>query len=169
MKLASELLLYELLTQCLPGLDHERNTLGPPLLDPRLPPTGACRIHHQRHEWHARTWRAAPAQGIKAADPLHPGVLACRRGPHDHAYEVVDEGEHHPLRQHARHRLAMPHVHRHRGLEVRSRGFDLPALSVELSEVGHTIDCRVEACRHQGDLAGPEAWRVDVGAHLAAC
>jgi hypothetical protein len=37
MKLTSELLLYELLTQCLPGFDHERKALGPPLLDTGVP------------------------------------------------------------------------------------------------------------------------------------
>src|SRR5882724_5656726 len=74
-KLASELLLYELLTQCLPGFDHERKALGPPLLDTRLHPMGACRVHNQRHEWHARTWRAEPPQRIEEADPLHAGVL----------------------------------------------------------------------------------------------
>jgi hypothetical protein len=60
-KLTSDLLLYELLTQCLPGFDHERKALGPPLLDTWLHPMGACRVHHQRHEWPARTWRAEPA------------------------------------------------------------------------------------------------------------
>ena len=35
-KLASELLLYQLLTQFLPGLDHQGETLGPPFLDARL-------------------------------------------------------------------------------------------------------------------------------------
>ena len=35
-KLASGLLLDQLLTQCLPGFDHQREALGPPFLDTRL-------------------------------------------------------------------------------------------------------------------------------------
>jgi alkanesulfonate monooxygenase SsuD/methylene tetrahydromethanopterin reductase-like flavin-dependent oxidoreductase (luciferase family) len=35
-KLAAELLLYQLLTQFLAGFDHKREALGPPLLDARL-------------------------------------------------------------------------------------------------------------------------------------
>jgi hypothetical protein len=37
-KLASEFLLDQLLTQYLPGFDHEREALGAPLLDARLHP-----------------------------------------------------------------------------------------------------------------------------------
>ena len=47
-KLASELLLYQLLTQCLPGFDHQREALGPPFLDARLHPMRACGVHNQR-------------------------------------------------------------------------------------------------------------------------
>jgi hypothetical protein len=35
-KLASKLLVYQLLTQFLPGFDHKREALGPPFLDTRL-------------------------------------------------------------------------------------------------------------------------------------
>src|SRR5688500_8577494 len=49
MKLDFELLLCRLLTQCSPGFDHERETLGPPLLDARLHPMGAYRDHNQCH------------------------------------------------------------------------------------------------------------------------
>jgi hypothetical protein len=35
-KLASELLLDQLLTQCVPGFDHQGEALGPPFLDARL-------------------------------------------------------------------------------------------------------------------------------------
>src|SRR5687767_11315733 len=87
-KLASDLLVYQLLPQFLPGFDHQGEALGPPFLDARLHAMGACRVHNQRHEWHARTWRAEPAQSIEEADPLHLGVLECRRWPHDHADEV---------------------------------------------------------------------------------
>jgi hypothetical protein len=57
MKLTSEFLLYQLLTQFLPGFDHQRDALGPPLLDARLHPMRACRAHDQRYEWHASIWR----------------------------------------------------------------------------------------------------------------
>jgi hypothetical protein len=38
MKLACELLLYQLLTQFLPGFEHEGEALGPSFLDARLYP-----------------------------------------------------------------------------------------------------------------------------------
>jgi hypothetical protein len=41
MKLTSERLLHQLLTEFLPRFDHQRETLGSPLLDARLPPMGA--------------------------------------------------------------------------------------------------------------------------------
>jgi len=37
----------------------------------------------------------------------------------------------------------------------------------QLSQVGHSIDFCVEERRHEGDLAGSEAWAVDVVAHLS--
>jgi len=37
--------LYYLLAQFLPGFDHEREALGSPLLDARLHPMGACKVH----------------------------------------------------------------------------------------------------------------------------
>jgi hypothetical protein len=40
-KLTSELLLEQLLTQFLPGLDHQWEAFGAPLLDARLHPMGA--------------------------------------------------------------------------------------------------------------------------------
>jgi hypothetical protein len=47
MKLASERLLDQLLMQCLPGFDHEREALGAPLLDARLHPMRSEGIHDQ--------------------------------------------------------------------------------------------------------------------------
>jgi hypothetical protein len=44
-KFASELLLYQLLTQFLPGFDQKGEALGPPLLDARLHPMGAHGVH----------------------------------------------------------------------------------------------------------------------------
>ena len=49
MKLTSELLLYQLLTQLLPGFDHEREALGAPLLDTQFRTMGMCRVHDQCH------------------------------------------------------------------------------------------------------------------------
>jgi hypothetical protein len=48
-KLASELLLYQLLTQFLPGFDHEGEALGSPLLHARLDTMRAYRVDEQRH------------------------------------------------------------------------------------------------------------------------
>jgi hypothetical protein len=47
-KLASKLLLYQLLTQCLPRFDHQREALGPPLLDARLHAMRSDRVDDQR-------------------------------------------------------------------------------------------------------------------------
>jgi hypothetical protein len=50
---------------------------------------------------------------------------------------------------------------------VSQRGFNLPALAVELGEVGHTVELCVEECGHEGDLAGPKPRRADMVAHLS--
>jgi hypothetical protein len=47
MKLASELLLDQLLTQFLPGFDHEREALRSPLLDARFHPMRADGVDDQ--------------------------------------------------------------------------------------------------------------------------
>jgi hypothetical protein len=47
MKLAPELLLYQLLTQFLPRFDPQREALGPSLLDARLHPMRADGVHDQ--------------------------------------------------------------------------------------------------------------------------
>jgi hypothetical protein len=75
MKLTSERLLDQLLTQVLAGCDHEREALRSPLLDTRLHTMGACRVDDQRHQRHARTGCAEPPQGVQEADLLHPNVL----------------------------------------------------------------------------------------------
>jgi hypothetical protein len=166
MKLTLEFLLYQLLTQCLPGFNHKRKALGPPLLDARLHPMGANRDNHQRHSWHASTWRAEPPEGIQEADPLHGGVLEGRRLPHDQTHEVVDDGENHQLLQHAWHGFAMQHIHLHRRLKMRQRCFYLPASAVQLGKVGDRVDLCIEQRRHQGDLTGAEPRRAEVVTHL---
>jgi hypothetical protein len=75
MKLAFELLLDQLLAQYLPGFEHQGETLGPPLLNARRHPMGACRVDDQRPSRHAGTWRAEPSQRIQEADLLHVNVL----------------------------------------------------------------------------------------------
>jgi hypothetical protein len=85
----------------------------------------------------------------------------------NHADEVVDDGEHRQFLQHTWYRFAVPHLHLHRGLELRQRGFDLPAQLVQRSEVVGTVDRRIEQCGDQSDLAGPEAWPADAVVHLA--
>jgi hypothetical protein len=166
-KLASERLLDQLSAQFLSGFNHQGEALGSPLLDPRLHTIGACRVHDQRDEWHAGTWCAEPPQRIEAADPLHGAVLAYGGVPHDHADQGVDHGTDGQLLQHARYGLTGQHSQPPRGLEVRQRGLDLPTLAVPFGEVGHTVDFRVEARGHQGDLAGSAAWAADVVAPLS--
>ncbi len=77
MKLASELLLHQLLTQFVPGLDHARETFGSRLFDARLHPMGAYGVHDQRHSWSASAWCVEPPQRIQKADPLHSDMLKC--------------------------------------------------------------------------------------------
>jgi hypothetical protein len=77
MKLTSELLLEQRLTQFLPGFDHQREALGAPLLDARLHPMGASGVHDQRHSWSASAWRAEPPQRIQNADPLPAEMVTC--------------------------------------------------------------------------------------------
>jgi hypothetical protein len=75
MKLISERLLDQLLTQVLPGCDHEREALGAPLLDTRLYPMRSEGIHDQGGSRYPGTWRAKPPQRVHKADPLHVDVL----------------------------------------------------------------------------------------------
>jgi hypothetical protein len=60
MKLTSELWLDQLLTQFLPGFDHEREALGPPLLDARLHPMRADGVHDQGPSRHTGARGAEP-------------------------------------------------------------------------------------------------------------
>jgi hypothetical protein len=75
MKLAAELLLYQLLTQFLPGLDHQGETLGPPFLDARLHAMRSDGVDDQRSSRDPGARRAEPPQSLQTADPLHADVL----------------------------------------------------------------------------------------------
>jgi hypothetical protein len=75
MKLASELLLEQLLTQCLPGFDQQREALGAPFLDARLHSMRSDRVDDQRASRDAGARRAEPPQRIQNADPLHADVV----------------------------------------------------------------------------------------------
>jgi hypothetical protein len=75
MKLASELLLDQLLTQFLPGFDHQRETLGPPFLDAWLYSMRSDGVDDRRSSWDPGARRAEPPQRLQNADPLHADVL----------------------------------------------------------------------------------------------
>jgi hypothetical protein len=95
LKLTSGLILHYLLTQCLPGFDHQREGLGSSLLDAWLHTMRSGGVDEERSSRDRGVRRAEPPQGIEKADPFHrdllePGCLA-----HDHADQVVDDGEHH--------------------------------------------------------------------------
>jgi hypothetical protein len=109
-KLGSDLLVYPLLTQCLPGFDHQWEALGAPLLDPRLHPMGTDGVHDQRPEWHASMWRPEPPQRIEDADPLHVDAVQDGGVPHDHADQVVDDGKDGQFLQHAWYGFTMQHM-----------------------------------------------------------
>ena len=93
MKLAFKLWLYQLLTPCLPGFDHQREALGPPLLDARLHALRSDGVDEPRASWDPGARRAQPAARIQNTDALHAQVLAYGGVPHDHADEVVDDGK----------------------------------------------------------------------------
>jgi hypothetical protein len=75
MKLASDLILDQLLTEFLPGLDHEGETLGPPFLDTRLHAMRSDGVDDQRSSPDPSAWRTEPPQRIQKADPPHADVL----------------------------------------------------------------------------------------------
>jgi hypothetical protein len=76
MKLASGLLLDQLLTQCLPGFDHQWEALGAPFLDTRLHAMRSDGDDDQHASRDPATRRAEPSQRIETADPLDAEVLA---------------------------------------------------------------------------------------------
>jgi hypothetical protein len=75
MKLASDRMVYQRLTQFLPGFDHTREALGPPFLDARLDSMRADGGDHHRSSRDRGAWRAELPQRIPTADPLHTEVL----------------------------------------------------------------------------------------------
>ncbi len=99
MKLGSDLLVYQLLTQCLPGFDHQREALGSPLLDPRLHAMRSDGVDDQRSSWDPGARRAQPAERLQKTDPLHAKVVAYGGAPHDHADEGIDDGKGNQFRQ----------------------------------------------------------------------
>jgi hypothetical protein len=60
-QLTSRLLLEQLLAQCLPGFDHQGETLGPPLLDARLHAMRSDGVDDQCSQWHSGARRAEPS------------------------------------------------------------------------------------------------------------
>jgi hypothetical protein len=74
MKLASGLLLYQLLTQCWPRCDHEREALRSPRLDARLHAMRADGDDDQRSSRTPAARRAEPSPRIENAEPLHAEV-----------------------------------------------------------------------------------------------
>jgi hypothetical protein len=151
----------------LPGFAHQREALRSPCLDPRLHPRRALGIDDEGSQGRPGAWRAEPPQRIAEADPLRAEALKCGGVPHDHADHVVNHGQDGQLLQHARYGLTMPHIHRHDGLKMGASGFDVPGSAVQRSELGHARGLRVEERGHERDLAGAEAWAVDVVAHLS--
>jgi hypothetical protein len=76
MKFASELLLDHLLTQCLPGFDHQREALGSPFLDARLHAMRSDGVDDQRASRDAGARPAEPPPCLQTAAPLHAEALA---------------------------------------------------------------------------------------------
>jgi hypothetical protein len=166
MKLAAQCWLDQLLTQFVPRFDHDGEGLGAALLDARLQAMRSDGVDTQGSSWHPRARRAEPPEGIEKTDPLHNEVLKDGRLAHDPPDQVVDESQDSQGLQHACDCLTVHHLHRHRGLEVCQRGFDMLASTVQLGEVSHTIDWRIEPFGDQRHVAGPEPRHVEVVAHL---
>jgi hypothetical protein len=101
MKLAPAGLRYQLLTQFLPGCDHQGEGLGSPFLDARLHAMPSDGVDDQCPSWDSGARCAEPSERIHKADPLHAEVLKCGRLAHDHPDQVVDEGEDGQFLQHA--------------------------------------------------------------------
>ena len=74
-KLASERLLDHLLTQFLPGFDHQREALGSPFLDARLHARRSDGVDDQRASRDAGARPAEPPPRLQKADPLHAEAL----------------------------------------------------------------------------------------------
>jgi hypothetical protein len=125
MKLTSDFLLYQLLTQSLPGCDHEGEALGPPLLDARLHARRSDGVDDQPAERYPAARGAEPPERIQEADPLYADVLAHGGVPHDHADQVVDHGKDGQFLQDTWHRLTVQYLHPHRGLKLRESGFNV--------------------------------------------
>jgi hypothetical protein len=75
MKLAAELLLDQLSTQCLPGCDHAGEALGAPFLDTGLHPMRANRGDEPGASRRPGAGCTQPPPRIQNADPLHAEVL----------------------------------------------------------------------------------------------
>jgi hypothetical protein len=76
MKLAPELLVYQLLTQFLPGFEHQGEALGPPFLDPQLYSMRSDRVDDQRA---SRRQPPQPSLVIDRRGRAIPPVTAPRR------------------------------------------------------------------------------------------
>jgi hypothetical protein len=76
MQLAPELLVYHLLTQCLPGFEHQGEALGPPVLDTRPYSMRSDRIDDQRA---SRRQPPQPSLVVDRRGRAIPPVTAPRR------------------------------------------------------------------------------------------
>jgi hypothetical protein len=102
-KLASELVLDQLLTQFLPGFDYTWAAFGPPFLDARRHSRPSDGVDDPRASRDAGAWPAELPQRIQNADPRHADVVEHGGVAHDQTPEVIDEGEH-------RHFLSIGHT-----------------------------------------------------------
>ena len=71
MKLASDRVVYQLLTQGLPGLDHQGETLRLPFLDARLHSMRSDGVNAPGSSRDPGARRAEPPQRIQKADALY--------------------------------------------------------------------------------------------------
>ena len=118
MKLSSNSLLYQGLPCCPTRFCKKRIGLGSTFDRAGLDSVRAVRIDHQWGQGVSRTSGTEPSQGIDEADATEGHALTLRRGQHDHADQVVDQGKDGQLLQDPDETLTVQHIQAHCLLEV---------------------------------------------------
>jgi hypothetical protein len=166
MQFTASSLLYQLLTQCLPGFAHNWEALGPLLLDADLPDRGvqgaqsmlfvACQDSARRATAVPSDSSSTPCRSVECGEVAHHPVV-----------QVIHEGAKRSFLPHAWGRFAGQDSHLHARVELSPCGGDPPALVVPRSQVGPPVDGPVKARRDQGARAGAAPRRADVVAPLS--
>jgi hypothetical protein len=118
------MLFYQGVTGFLPRLRERRVRLRPAFNGARLDTVRSVGIDHQRGQGVRWARRAEPPHGIDEAEPLQGHTLPPRRCQHDHADQVVDQGEDSQVLEDSYEALAVQHLQAHRLFEVPQKAED---------------------------------------------